>query len=292
MPTSWAMLSSGIKTCTLHINGRLASIYKSFIFSALTTYPRPSWIILQASLMAQFFCKRSRSRFRLKIFEPESGSLLIGWSCQGSFVFWDHSQQPMIVYEVSWLNFDNVRLYHAHYHFQDLYPLSLNRDRDRLQKCWVLYKKIKAIKPGQFFSGSFSTANVRRYSLKNVPNDRGKSGLPRKGTRSAAWNIQGKNSKFAGNFVMARLNFKVAGQFPSCIVFFKSQQYIFVGYALAAYREIPKYFGPVQHVHTVQAGSPCRKLEWGLHVTFVPASKAWIRCTLPKYLGMSDMGNV
>ena len=67
--------------------------------------------------------------------------------------------------------------------------------------------------------------------------------------------------KFAGNFVMARLNFKVAGQFPSCIVFFKGQQYIFVGYALAVYREIPKYFGPVQHVHTVQAGSPCRKLE-------------------------------
>ena len=30
-------------------------------------------------------------------------------------VFWDHSQQPMIVYEVSWLNFDNVRLYHAYY---------------------------------------------------------------------------------------------------------------------------------------------------------------------------------
>ena len=31
------------------------------------------------------------------------------------FIFWDHSQQPMIVYEVSWLNFDNARLYHAHY---------------------------------------------------------------------------------------------------------------------------------------------------------------------------------
>ena len=26
-----------------------------------------------------------------------------------------NSQQPMIVYEVLWLNFDNVRLYHVHY---------------------------------------------------------------------------------------------------------------------------------------------------------------------------------
>ena len=31
------------------------------------------------------------------------------------FVFRDHSQQPIIVYEVSLLNFDNVCLYYAHY---------------------------------------------------------------------------------------------------------------------------------------------------------------------------------
>ena len=66
--------------------------------------------------MAQYFCKWSRSRFRLKKFESEPGSIIFDWMILSRiFVFLDHGQQPLIVYELSWLNFDNVRLYHAHY---------------------------------------------------------------------------------------------------------------------------------------------------------------------------------
>ena len=56
------------------------------------------------------------------------------------FVFQDHlkgnflnSQQPMIVCEVSWLNFDNVFIiFEKIVEIQDQHHLSLNLDRDRL----------------------------------------------------------------------------------------------------------------------------------------------------------------
>ena len=41
-------------------------------------------------IMAQYFCKRSRSRSMLKIIEPEPGSFFTGWYCLKIFVFRDY----------------------------------------------------------------------------------------------------------------------------------------------------------------------------------------------------------
>ena len=61
--------------------------------------------------------------------------------------FWN-SKEPIIVYEVSWLSFDSVSLYHVHYvpvifeekaEVQDQYPLSLSPDQkadDPIQDCY------------------------------------------------------------------------------------------------------------------------------------------------------------
>ena len=50
---------------------------------SVTKWQNSFWVI-----MAQYFCKRSWSRFRLKKFEPEPGSFLTeDRSCQGSLFF-------------------------------------------------------------------------------------------------------------------------------------------------------------------------------------------------------------
>ena len=101
--------------------------------------------------LAQYFYKRSRSRFRLKNFEPEPGSFLTGWSCQGSLFFgiianslvscmrfrdWILIMYVFIMYIMCFIIFEEKP------EIQDQYPLSLNRDWDRLQKYWAnVYKK-------------------------------------------------------------------------------------------------------------------------------------------------------
>ena len=98
--------------------------------------------------------------------EPDPGSVLKNWSWIGIifdwmillriFVFQNHlkgnflsSQQLVIVYEVSWLNFDMYFfimyimcqiIFEEKAEIQHQHPLSLNRDRDwdRLQKYWAI----------------------------------------------------------------------------------------------------------------------------------------------------------
>ena len=79
---SWMKLLKGIFILWTCQPQELTLMFISFV--------TPNQTVLYAkrpSFMAQYFCKRSRSRFKLKIFEPESGLFLIGWSCQGSLFF-------------------------------------------------------------------------------------------------------------------------------------------------------------------------------------------------------------
>ena len=67
-------------------------------------------------LLAQYFCKRSRSPFRLKRY----------WSCISA------SSSKIIRHIMCHIIFEEKA------DIQDLYPLSLNQDRDRLQKYWAI----------------------------------------------------------------------------------------------------------------------------------------------------------
>ena len=61
------------------------------------------------SAMALYFCKRPWNRDNFWLDDPVKHFCILG-SFERIFL-----EQPIIVYEVSCLNFENVRLYHVHY---------------------------------------------------------------------------------------------------------------------------------------------------------------------------------
>ena len=61
--------------------------YFKTLETAFWTWNLAGFFRIELVIMVQYFCKRSRSRFRLKKFEPEPGSFLTEWSCQGSLFF-------------------------------------------------------------------------------------------------------------------------------------------------------------------------------------------------------------
>ena len=79
----WSALSFSI-----YLVGRRHAFY---FLTLAKNYLNAFWFVLeldchsllrfQSMHMAQYFCKRSRSRFRLKKIDPESGLFLTGWSC-------------------------------------------------------------------------------------------------------------------------------------------------------------------------------------------------------------------
>ena len=96
--------------------------------------------------MAQYFCKQSRSRFRLKKFEPELGSFLtLFFRIIGLETFWTANSLWSCVRFCDWILIMYVFIMYIicliillKAEIQDQHPSSLNWDRHSLQKYWAI----------------------------------------------------------------------------------------------------------------------------------------------------------